>query len=204
MKTMIVRAWAALVVPALLLLSACAQLPPPSNVHLLLPAEQRAQVLASVQRWTATGQASLRSPRGSQSFGFVWQQQPHGERLSILGPLGNTVAELRDTGQQASLLEANGKKLTASNMSVLLERVLGVALPVQELPGWLLGIPPAGQVSSYDAAGWPDRVHWGAWQLQYLRYEAVGGLRMPALLQATGPSGIQLRIAVSNWQLGQS
>lgn len=203
MTTMIVRAGAALLVPALFLLSACAQLPPPTHAHLLLPAKQRAQVLASVQRWTATGQASLRGPRGSQSFGFVWQQQPHGERLSILGPLGNTVAELHEDGRQAMLLEANGKKLTASNMSILLDRVLGVELPVQELPGWLLGIPPPGQVSGYDAAGLPERAHWGVWQLQYLRYEAVGGLRMPALLQATGPNGLRLRIAVGNWQLGQ-
>ncbi|WP_308389931.1 lipoprotein insertase outer membrane protein LolB [Acidithiobacillus sp. AMEEHan] len=204
MKGMLRQNWRMLAIPALLLLGACAQLPAPSGrAQLLLPAEQRAQVLASVHRWTATGQASLRSPRGSQSFGFVWRQQATGEQLRILGPLGNTVAELRDDGAQASLLEANGRHLTASTMSVLLERVLGVALPVAELPQWLLGIPPSGQVDSFDAAGLPERARWGGWQLQYLRYEAVGGLQMPALLQASGPDALQLRIAVSNWQLGQ-
>ena len=204
MKGLMRQNWRALAIPALLLLGACAQLPAPTGrAQLVLPAQQRAQVLASVPRWTATGQASLRSPRESQSFGFVWRQQANSEQLRILGPLGNTVAELRDDGTQAELLEASGKRLTASTMSVLLERVLGVTLPVAELPQWLLGIPPAGQVDAYDAAGLPQRARWGSWQLQYLRFDAVGGLQMPALLQASGPDDLQLRIAVSNWQLGQ-
>ncbi len=196
--------WKGLIFPALLFLSACAQLPPaPPAAHLLLPAEQRAQVLTSLQRWTANGQASLRSPQGSQSFGFIWRQEPQGAHLMILGPLGNTVAELQENEQQASLVEANGKRLVAASMGELLQRVLGVSLPVHELPDWLLGIPARGQVAAYDAEGLPRMADWGAWHLQYLHYEAVGGLRMPALLQATGPDGVQMRIAVSDWRLGQ-
>ena len=185
-----------------LLLSACAQVPPP-RTHLLLPAEQRAQVLSSVQRWTAHGVASLHSQQGGQSFGFTWQQQPQAQQLRILGPLGNTVAELRAEGQQATLLEANGQRRSAPNMRSLLYQVLGVELPVRELPSWLLGVPPAAQVRAYDVAGLPARAEWGDWQLQYLRYSAVGGLQMPALLQANGPNGLQLRIAVNDWKLGQ-
>lgn len=187
-----------------LLLSACAQLPePPVAQHLLLPAEQRAQVLASVQRWTASGVASLHRQQGGQSFGFRWQQAPRAQQLRILGPLGNTVAELRESNQQATLLEANGQRRSAPDMGSLLYQVLGVELPVQELPSWLLGIPPAKQVLAYDSAGLPARAQWGDWQLHYLHYSAVGGLQMPALLQADGPNGLQLRIAISDWRLGQ-
>ncbi|MCE5392989.1 MAG: outer membrane lipoprotein LolB [Acidithiobacillus sp.] len=186
-----------------LFLAGCASVPPPPASLGPLPIAQRQEVLAAVSHWVAQGQASVRSQQGAQSFAFRWQQGPKEQHLRISGPLGTTLAELSEDRGQALLVEANGHRATAPDMGTLLERVLGVTLPVAELPRWLLGIPMTTQVTQYDHSGLPVQAQWQDWQLHYLRYQSIGSLELPALLEARGPQGLQLRIAIESWRLGQ-
>jgi outer membrane lipoprotein LolB len=82
--------------------------------------------------------------------------------------------------------------------------VLHVELPAAELPDWMLGLRGNTSTISNNASGLPNILRSGPWQVHYLQYTPVGGLTMPKLLQANGPDGIALRMAITQWQMGQA
>lgn len=186
-----------------LLLDACASLTPPRvEPSLTLPSEERTQVLQSLKEWQASGSASIQTPQGSESFSYRWRQSPTHQELSIYDPLGRTVARLTASPDGAELQTIDGKREKAESLEALLDEVLHVQLPARELPLWMLGLANGASAVHRDAQGLPETLSRGAWDIHYLRYAAVGGLQMPSLLQADGPDGVRLRLAVTRWQLG--
>jgi outer membrane lipoprotein LolB len=186
------------------LLDGCASLPPPApRPSLVLASHERDQVLRNLSAWQASGQASLRSPKGAESFGFRWRETPRQQEVSLRDPLGRTVARLSATAAGAQLLLANGKQMQAASIGVLLESVLHVTLPVARLPGWLLGLPRPDEGVERNGDGLPETIHAEQWTIHYLAYAPIGGLVMPSLLQAQGPDGITLRLAITGWHFGE-
>ncbi|MGC9239648.1 MAG: lipoprotein insertase outer membrane protein LolB [Acidithiobacillus sp.] len=185
-------------------LDGCASVPPPhvAASPLTLPSEERAQVLYSLKEWQASGSASIQTARGSESFSYRWREGPAHQELSIYDPLGRTVARLTADSDGAELQTIDGKREKAQSLEALLAKVLHVQLPARELPLWMLGLTSGASAVQRNAEGLPETLHSGDWDIHYLRYGAVGGLQMPSLLQADGPEGVRLRLAVTRWQLG--
>ncbi len=184
-------------------LSACATTPPiQPSAHIILSTTERNQVVASLKYWQASGQAALSTPKTSKDFGFRWKQSPQHQELSIYDPLGRTVARIEVDPQGAHLQLANGATRQANNLDTLLALVLHVELPASELPDWMLGLHSAAVTERQNSAGLPTVLHSGPWQIHYLQYAPVGGLSMPKLLQAMGPAGITLRLAITQWRMG--
>lgn len=196
-----IRALTALLLTGVL--SACATTPPiPPSMHIILSTTERNQVVASLKYWQASGQAALSTPKTSEDFGFRWKQSPQHQELSIYDPLGRTVARIEVDPQGAHLQLANGDTRQANNLDALLALVLHVELPASELPDWMLGLRSAAVTEQQNPAGLPAVLHSGPWQIHYLQYAPVGGLTMPKLLQAMGPAGITLRLAITQWRMG--
>lgn len=188
-----------------LILAGCATVTPihpgPST---LLPTSERNQVITSLKYWRASGEAALSTPKNHESFGFRWEQSPQLQELSIYDPLGRTVARITVDAAGAHLETITGEHRQAQNLSTLLSMVLHVSLPARELPDWMLGLPGNSSTVINNAAGLPQILRSGPWQVHYLHYAPVGGLTMPQLLQANGPDGIALRMAITHWQMGRS
>jgi outer membrane lipoprotein LolB len=186
-----------------LLLSACAKTPalPPAAPHALTVIE-RNQVITSLKYWRASGEAALTTPRSSENFGFRWEQSPQLQTLSIYDPLGRTVARISVDAQGAKLATITGEHRQAASLATLLNAVLHVDLPAKELPDWMLALHGKHSTVQVNAAGLPKIMVSGPWQIHYLQYAPVGGLTMPKLLQAKGPDGITLRMAITQWHMG--
>jgi outer membrane lipoprotein LolB len=188
-----------------LTLSACATMTPVHpNASSVLPTAERNQVISSLKYWRASGEAVLSTPKQNENFGFRWEQSPHLQELSIYDPLGRTVARITVDASGAHLETISGEHRHARNLSTLLSMVLHVELPAAELPDWMLGLRGNTSTISNNASGLPNILRSGPWQVHYLQYTPVGGLTMPKLLQANGPDGIALRMAITQWQMGQA
>ncbi len=102
---------------------------------------------------------------------FEWQQSPQRTDVTILSPLGQTVAQIAVTPQQATLKEGNKPLRTADNIDALSAQALGWTLPVSGLREWLQGHATAAggrhfRASVQDATvttadGW--RLHYVSW-----------------------------------------
>ncbi|MDA8175848.1 MULTISPECIES: lipoprotein insertase outer membrane protein LolB [Acidithiobacillus] len=188
-----------------LTLSACATMTPVHpNTSRVLPTVERNQVISSLKYWRASGEAVLSTPKQNENFGFRWKQSPQLQELSIYDPLGRTVARITVEASGAHLETITGEHRQARNLSTLLSMVLHVELPAAELPDWMLGLRGNTSTISNNASGLPNILRSGPWQVHYLQYTPVGGLTMPKLLQANGPDGIALRMAITQWQMGQA
>jgi outer membrane lipoprotein LolB len=103
---------------------------------------------------------------------FNWVQRPGKIDVSLAGPLGQTVATIAVTPQQATLTQSGHEPVVAADIDSLTARTLGWSLPVSGLRDWLQGYavdasgkrfaasPAANSVFTQD--GW--RLRFVSWQ----------------------------------------
>jgi outer membrane lipoprotein LolB len=70
---------------------------------------------------------------------FEWTQRPGQVDVSLASPLGQTLAVISVTPQQAKLTQAGREPLVESDIDTLTARALGWSLPVSGLRDWLQG-----------------------------------------------------------------
>lgn len=126
------RAWCAVGVSALLVLSGCAQVP-------------RAAVAPDL--WT--GRLALRvESQQAQSFsaGFELKGNAQTGQLSLYSPLGGTIAQLAWAPGDARL-RLDGRERQFDSLDALTKEATGTALPVASIFQWLAG-------ANASTAGW--------------------------------------------------
>ncbi|MGZ5202493.1 MAG: outer membrane lipoprotein LolB [Telluria sp.] len=70
---------------------------------------------------------------------FTWTQRPGRVDVSLVSPLGQTLATISVTPQQATLTQAGQPPVVAEDIDRLTARTLGWSLPVSGLREWLQG-----------------------------------------------------------------
>ncbi|MGG1945025.1 lipoprotein insertase outer membrane protein LolB [Trinickia sp. NRRL B-1857] len=72
---------------------------------------------------------------------FDWEQQGDTVTLQLLNPFGQTLAIVTSSSGSATLEVPNRQPVTADNVSDLMQRALGFALPIEGLRYWLESSP---------------------------------------------------------------
>ncbi|MBU6270706.1 MAG: hypothetical protein KGQ67_05330 [Betaproteobacteria bacterium] len=185
------------------LLGACASTAPPA-----------AEPPAPEARYAGRFSASWRGPPDADAAqratgGFSLRVAATGSELTIVTPLGQTVAVATLGPQGASLVTADGQRLSAPDAGQLTERAFGWPAPIAELSRWLAGpqgapaSPAAARAGpgtdpvSFIDAGW--RVSIEAWrdgwpQRLTLRWPEGGAAPSPA----ARVSQVELRLLVDS------
>ncbi|MDR2001081.1 MAG: outer membrane lipoprotein LolB [Zoogloeaceae bacterium] len=126
----------------------------------------------------------------SQSRHYVnltWRHDGQRDEILLTTPLGQGLAELSRDARGARLLTADRKEVVASDWEELAQRMLGIRLPLKDLPAWLSGQAPE------QASGW---------RVEYLEYQSDAADALPTLIEATR-GDIGLRLKVSEWIMAQ-
>ena len=136
---------------------------------------------------------------------FQWQQQGEEVDISLLSPLGQTLARIRVTPFIAMLERPGQPTRSAPNASELTEQMLGWAMPADGLRYWLQGFSYAeadAQRTALPAEG--ARVDAGGWQVQYVSWQPGSGGSYPRridlsrLSQTAGE--LALRLVIDGWE----
>lgn len=191
-----------------LLLMACAGLTPSAP-------EQR--TAADAQRLLhdtidLTGRLSVRYQLNGKDEGlhgsFNWSQTTGQTNVTLLSPLGQTVAVINVSPEGASLAQNGQPVRSAANVNALTESSLGWPLPVAGLREWLQGI-------AIDAKGAPfiatpttsDVTTSDGWHLRYANWLGDDGASTKArprridLSRYTEQAGdVSIRIIIDTWQ----
>lgn len=178
-----------------LALGACAHVPGPSV----------SDSLASADAWQvagrfAAGQLPVSGSTESDPVAgrFAWQHSAQGDVLWILGPMGNAVARIDITANGVNWQDATGKRGTATSLRDLGESLAGVRLPELPAERWLHAQWPANEVRQRDAGARPVAAAGRGWQFEY-RYGAPAPMDWPLAIEAAGPDGLWLRLALTEW-----
>src|SRR5205823_1199810 len=89
---------------------------------------------------------------------FEWSQQPGRIDVSLLNPLGQTLAEISVTPQAATLTQSNKPPRTAADIDTLSAQALGFLLPVSGLRDWMQGYATDAQGKRFAASPVNNRV----------------------------------------------
>lgn len=139
---------------------------------------------------------------------FVWEQTPEHTAVTLLSPLGQTMAIISLTSEGATLTQNGYPVRTAIDVDALTADTLGWPLPIAGLRYWLQGF--AVDTSNQPFVATPqtaDVVTRDGWQIRYGGWQEdpiVSRQRYPKridLARTTEQAGdVSIRIVIDTWQ----
>lgn len=177
------------------LLAACAPLRQPGETPTTLP--------QPLEQFRLEGRISVKSGEQAFSGGILWQHDGLRDEILLTAPMGQGVAQLRREPGWVQLMTAEGSEFEAANGEALLERVLGVRLPVEGMRYWVTGLPrpQAEYALTWDDKGRVVRLEQDGWQLDYARHQSQAGRWLPGRVFARHGEDLEFRLVVDAWQL---
>lgn len=184
------------------LLAACASIAPPAPGG-MAQAQQKRVFHETIE---LAGRLSVRyeSARKEEAVhgNFSWTQTPARTVVTLLSPLGQTMAVIEATPDGATLAQAGQAPRSAGDVDTLTAHTLGWPLPVSGLRGWLQGFatdrsgkvfiasPENSEVTTND--GW--RIRYASW------HEDMRPARIDLTRYTKQAGEVSLRIVIDSWQ----
>ncbi len=189
------------------LLAACASVRPPATSNHAVAPQAYNEAIDISGRFSAQFEQNGRPQ--SWSGGFNWAQTPQSTLVTLLSPLGQTVASIVVTPFGATLTQTDKEPRSAPNVDALVQDALGWPLPISNLRNWMQArvSDQRGQLivatpQMTDAIDTSD-----GWRLRYLSWqdESEPGMRnVPKRIDMerdTAQAGrVQMRLVISTWQ----
>lgn len=188
-----------------LLLAGCASLAPPAAVP---PASAGRIARHYIDNIELAGRLSVRYQGEQKEEGlhgsFNWTQTGAATRVTLLSPLGQTVAVIEADRAGARLLQAGQPPRSAADVNRLTLQTLGWPLPVGGLREWLQGYAIDAAGREFIASPQRDAVTTAdGWQLRYAAWQEdqPNIPRRIDLARTTAQAGdVSIRIVIDSWQ----
>lgn len=190
---------------SVLLLAACAPatipLRPGTSAELAAQA-RRAQVLAQLPVWRASGRIGVADGQRGGSGGFDWAQDGESFDFTLTAPITGRSFRLQSGPDGACLSGLKPQPVCAFDAASLLRAELGWVLPLRELRTWVLGMAAPGSASHmrYGPDGLPAQLQQDGWVVQYRSWDTQARpLTMPRLIEAQR-APYSVRLYVEQWR----
>lgn len=190
-----------------LLLAGCATTSPPAPLATEQVAQRRFHETIDIGgRLSVRYQANGRDE--ALHGNFTWSQTPAQTVVTLLSPLGQTVAVIDVNAEGATLRQAGQQAKSALSVDALTAETLGWPLPVAGLRDWLQGFavdttgrrlvasPPETRVDSRD--GW--RIHYASWLEDNPSSQQNRPKRIDLARHTEQAGDVSLRIVIDTWQ----
>lgn len=181
-----------LIVLASLLISACVNTP---QQQFNANAEQ-------LNHWQATGKLGVRNGSRAKAVNFNWQNTSDAYEIHLHGILGIGSSRLSKRNGVVELKTKDGVR-QADSAASLLQDLLGLNLPVDELSYWIKGISsPKSTVDfqQYYESGELEYLQQQGWRIHFQKYHQIGSLKLPKKIVATRDQ-LKLTIAIKRWRI---
>lgn len=174
------------------------------------------KVPAAARRYSETidlgGRLSIRYEQYGRAQavhgGFTWNQNTDHIVLSLLSPLGQTLATVDVKPGMATLTPSGKPPLSATDVDMLTQQALGWPLPVSGLRDWLQGFGRNGDGTPFIAHPSAQTMRFATrdgWMLNYSEWQdEAAGMARPRridLARDTRQAGpVSIRIVIDDWQ----
>jgi len=155
-----------------------------------------------VMQFSLAGRMSVRTPDQSYSGTLSWTRQAGEDTLLLSGPLGQGAAEIHRHDGRVLLKSADGSEIAEESEEQLMQRLLGLRLPLDGMVYWFSGLPrpgigfqagvdPQGRVGSLDQDGW---------HIEYSKYRRYGESWRPGRIVAKQGAALEFRFVLDQWE----
>jgi outer membrane lipoprotein LolB len=134
-----------------------------------------------------------------------WVQQGSEYTIDLIGPLGQGRLRISRDGENVQLRTSDGRVFYATDADQLVEKTLGLRMPVNGLVYWVRGLPDPLQASvlAGDSQGRLTQLEQNGWIIDYLRYAQQGqGIELPTRIRAHQDEWT-VQMVIKKWNLKQ-
>lgn len=196
-----------------LLIAGCASVSPPAGDQGISTDSDAAATRHLHDTIDLAGRLSVRYQSGDKEEAlhgsFSWNQTPEQTAVTLLSPLGQTIAIIEVTPAVATMKQSGKMERTAADVDALTADTLGWPLPVAGLREWLQGYAIDHNGRRFVASPATDEVitHDG-WRIRYVNWQ--DNTALPAqyrpkridLARFTEQAGdVAIRIIIDTWQV---
>ncbi len=132
----------------------------------------------------------------ASSGSFVWTASGDDLELSLLDPLGQTVALIRSGAQGSSITFRDGRRVDGASPEALTQRTLGWTVPLRGLRSWLDGQADRGSAATTLDDG---RIRQDGWTIRFQADDAAPAGTLPKRIDLSypgPPAEIEMRLVV--------
>jgi outer membrane lipoprotein LolB len=195
----VIRPGLFLIALAAALIAGCASLPGQDATEALRGPSASAEQL---KRFALSGRIAVRQGENGQYGNLRWIRSGDGDELTLLNPLGQTAAVLKQDKGGVSLILGE-RQYHATDGEALTQQVLGYTLPVNGLGYWILGMasPDSPAEVQRRPNGTTVALAQNGWQIDYPDYLTVDGTLMPKRVFLRR-GDLDIKLVIDDWRLG--
>jgi outer membrane lipoprotein LolB len=163
------------------------------------------QAVQQLSQYQTRGSFAYLSDKKKVYARFFWQQySPEHYRLLLTNPLGSTEVDLNVRAKLVQLINHQGKRYINDNADEMIHRLSGMAIPLNNLRQWILGLPGGSNDFTLDDQYRLSRLNYQqgnlSWEVYYQHYSSAITPPLPILLELKqGNQHIKLKI--DSWEL---
>jgi outer membrane lipoprotein LolB len=137
---------------------------------------------------------------------FTWRQTAKQNTITLLSPLGQTLATIAVESGSATLTQSGHEPRSAADVDELAAQSLGWPLPVSGLRNWLQGFAVADDGKPFNATPDTNTVTTSdGWQIRYVTWDEsdpvhIRPKRIDLERQTEQAGKVAIRIVIDNWQ----
>jgi outer membrane lipoprotein LolB len=178
---------------ALVMLVGCAETPIVSTVG--YEKVDNAHLYA-IKTWFLDGRLVISSPHDSWSANILWYHTQELEKLKLSGPMGQGAVVVTLMSDRATIDRGDGHPQASNQPEQFINQQLGMAVPLQSLRYWALGLPEPGQDYKKTVGGFVQ----SGWLVDFREMQKIGVELLPKKMTVTN-NQVKLKLVIDQWSL---
>jgi outer membrane lipoprotein LolB len=156
-----------------------------------------------IQAFAVKGRIAILTESKGFSGSIHWHHNAEGDDIQFYSPLGTQIGQLSQSVEGVTLTTSNQRTFHADNAELLTQQVLGLSLPMQGLPNWMLGRPNNAEAAIliWDQDGNLTHLSEQGWDIEYPQYMAADGYALPEKVLLKSQK-VDLKLVIEHWQTG--
>ncbi|MDD5216372.1 MAG: lipoprotein insertase outer membrane protein LolB [Methylococcales bacterium] len=152
--------------------------------------------LYDLQRWAFEGRIAITGKNDAWSANINWEHTPTEDLIKLSGPLGQGGALIQLNASGVTIDQGGGDVKSSTDVENFINQQVGLAVPVNSLRYWVVGLPDKSQTASTIANGF-EQV---GWKNQYKTMQPVNSYVLPRNMTVTSET-VKLKLFIDQWIL---
>lgn len=174
----------------------------PANKPLTVEQKKVQGRTLAMNSWQAQGVVGIiRNHAKGFSGSFNWAQRGDSYSLNIYGPLGAGSVHIDGTPNRVTMVDSKNHHASASDAESLMQRQLGVSLPVSNLYYWMRGVPTPNNPAEkqFDSQHHLVTLQQDGWVITYQNYITVNGTALPYSVVLVS-ADMRVKFVIKQWR----